>query len=154
MKENTCCFTGHREIEAADADTLPVRLRDTICELIACGYTHFVAGGALGFDTLAAEAVLSLKTEYPSLRLILMLPCQNQTARWGAQDIRRYETIRSAADECIYISDHYFRGCMHRRNRAMVDASSVCISYLRKPSGGTAYTVDYARIHGVTVRAL
>ena len=37
------------------------------------------AGGALGFDTLAAQTVLDMKKEYPQLRLILVLPCEDQT---------------------------------------------------------------------------
>ena len=35
--------------------------------------------GALGFDTIAAQAVLSVKETYPEVKLILVLPCENQT---------------------------------------------------------------------------
>ena len=34
---------------------------------------------------------------------------------------------------------------MQKRNRHLVDNSSICICYLTKPTGGTAYTVNYAR---------
>lgn len=40
---------------------------------------------------------------------------------------------------------------MFRRNRYLVDNSSICIAYLTKNKGGTAYTVDYAKKLGVTV---
>ena len=50
------------------------------------------AGGALGFDTLAAQTVLEMKKEYPQLRLILVLPCENQTRGWHSEDIAVYET--------------------------------------------------------------
>ena len=33
---------------------------------------------------------------------------------------------------------------MHKRNRMLVDMSSICICYLTKDTGGTAYTVKYA----------
>ena len=33
---------------------------------------------------------------------------------------------------------------MHKRNRHLVDNSSVCVSYMTKNTGGTAYTVGYA----------
>lgn len=42
-------------------------------------------------------------------------------------------------------------GCMHRRNRHLVDNSGVCVCYLTRNSGGTAYTVNYAKKQGVNV---
>jgi len=38
---------------------------------------------------------------------------------------------------------------MHKRNRHLVDNSSVCVCYLNKENGGTAYTVDYAGKKGL-----
>ena len=35
------------------------------------------------------------------------------------------------------------------RNRYMVDRSSLCLCYLRKASGGTKSTVDYAKKAGL-----
>ena len=40
---------------------------------------------------------------------------------------------------------------MHVRNRHLVDHSSLCISCLTQPTGGTAYTVDYATAQGLEV---
>ena len=40
---------------------------------------------------------------------------------------------------------------MQKRNRHLVDNSSLCISYLTSDSGGTAYTVDYAKANGLKV---
>ena len=40
---------------------------------------------------------------------------------------------------------------MHKRNRYLVDNSSVCICYLTEATGGTAYTVDYAQTKNLTV---
>lgn len=46
---------------------------------------------------------------------------------------------------------HDTRGCMHKRNRHLVDNSSACISYLTENKGGTFYTVNYAKSKGVEV---
>ena len=62
-----------------------------------------------------------------------------------------YEEIKRCADKVTYTSEHYFRGCMQKRNRHLVDNSSACICYLSKPAGGTAYTVDHARRCGLQV---
>lgn len=98
----------------------------------------------MGFDTLAAQTVLKLRTKYPEIRLVLVLPCKNQTERWSAENKAVYEKVLSAADEVIYTSQAYFKGCMHKRNRYLVDHSNICIYYLTENTGGTAYTVNYA----------
>ena len=56
-----------------------------------------------------------------------------------------------AADEVIYTSEEYGYGCMHKRNRRLVDDSSVCICYLTQMNGGTYYTVNYAKASGLKI---
>lgn len=144
-KENCCCFTGHRIIKGEHIDILPRKLNLVIKDLFEVHRVcDFVAGGALGFDMLAAEAVLKARDENPALRLILALPCKNQTNGWKDTHKLRYENILNQADKIIYVSQNYTSGCMHKRNRFMVDNSSHCIFYMTRPSGGTAYTVRYA----------
>ena len=132
-------------------DTLARRLKDILVELINDGYIHFQTGGALGFDTLAAQTILDLKTIYPQINLILVLPCLSQTKGWSAHDKEIYDDIRNKADKVIYTSQEYTRGCMHRRNRYLVDSSSVCVCFLTHNTGGTAYTVDYAHKNNLTI---
>lgn len=153
-KEITCCFTGHRVMSAEEEETLARRLRETLRTLIERGVYRFVSGGALGFDQLAARVVLELKREYPHLRLIMMLPCRSQAARWTPAQAALYGQILSRSSEVHYVSENYTAGCMFMRNRAMVDMSGVCVSFLKREKGGTAYTVDYARRQGVQIIAL
>lgn len=77
-REKTCCFTGHRCIPNESLDSLKRQLKREIEKLIQQGVIYFGAGGALGFDTLAAEAVLELKQQYPFIKLILVLPCPDR----------------------------------------------------------------------------
>ena len=151
LKRYTVCFTGHRKIPPEQSTSLARRLKTTLVHLINNGYIYFGAGGALGFDTLAAQTVLELKAEYPDVKLILVLPCLSQTRGWSVRDIEIYEEIKSKADKVVYTSQEYTRGCMHKRNRHLVDNSSLCICYLTENTGGTAYTVDYARKNQLTV---
>lgn len=151
MKEKTVCFTGHREIPFLKAGAIKNMLKKTIEDLIERGYCYFGAGGALGFDTLAAQTVLELKSKYPQIRLILVLPCLSQADRWSDRDKAVYEDIKNRADKVVYTAQEYFKGCMHKRNRHLVDNSSVCICYLTRKTGGTAYTVDYADKNGLQV---
>jgi len=151
MKEKTVCFTGHRKIPSESIPELSRRLKNILFRLIEEEYMYFGAGGALGFDTLAAQCVLSLRKWYPHIKLILVLPCTAQTKGWSKDDIAVYEEIKNQADKVVYTSHNYFRGCMFKRNRHLVNGSSVCIAYLTQEKGGTAYTVNYAKEQGLTV---
>lgn len=147
-----CSFTGHRTIPVAHRDMVAVRLNDTLVHLIEKkGVDTFIAGGALGFDTTAALAVLSLKNVYPSIKLILAIPCENQTKGWSDKAVALYNDIMKKADEVIYTGKEYTSGCMHVRNRFMVDNSEYCVAYKTRESGGTAYTYKYALEQGKTV---
>lgn len=148
MNKNSCFFTGHRRILPEHNTSVVLWLEGTVRKLIESGVSQFYAGGALGFDTLAAQTVIRLKKEYPYIRLILLLPCQNQSDRWSPADIDCYEQIKKLADEVIYLSQFYHSGCMYRRNKALVDSGGVCVCYLFRNTGGTAYTVQYAKEKG------
>ena len=151
MRLQTACFTGHREIPAQEQSHIVQNTARIVRELYARGYRTFCAGGALGFDTIAARVILTLKKTYPDIRLHLVLPCKTQTAHWLSADRLVYEVIKKEADEITYISDDYTKYCMMERNRRLVDLSSVCICYLKKKTGGTAYTVGYAQKQGLQI---
>ncbi len=120
-------------------------------KLAATGIQGFICGGALGFDTLAAEAVLELKNHLPELTLTLALPFRGQSSRWTSINKERYIKILNSADEIIYVSEEYSPFCMRKRNRFMVEHSSVCVCFLTEADGGTAYTVSYALNKGLNV---
>ena len=154
MRQKTCCFTGHRSIPQKLLPPLTELLEQEILTLYNQGIHYFGAGGALGFDTLAAEAVLRLRKNCPLMRLILVLPCPDQTKGWRPQDMKRYEEIKAQADKIVYTSTHYTSDCMQKRNRHLVDHSCICVCYLVRTNGGSAYTICYAGIQGVEVRNL
>lgn len=151
MRLQTCCFTGHRFLPENEKEKISLALESTVLSLIHSGYRYFGAGGALGFDTLAAQTVLRLRQSYPDIRLILVLPCVSQADKWPPADIAVYQKIMGQANKIVYTSHEYTAGCMFKRNRHLVDHSSVCICYLEKSTGGTAYTVDYARKCGLKI---
>lgn len=151
MRGKTCCFTGHRNLTPQEEKEIDRRLAQTLIRFIQSGVRYFGAGGAIGFDTLAAQTVLKLRKQYPHIKLILVFPCLSQTRGWEDNDIKIYEEIKARADKVVYTSQEYTRGCMHKRNRHLVDHSGICVCYLRSSKGGTAYTVDYAQKNGVPV---
>ena len=138
------CFTGHREIEPAAARLIPALLKSAIKDAISRGATRFLAGGAMGFDTIAALCVLELKQEFPNITLELILPCTNQAQKWSERNRLVYDMIIERADRVEYLHQSYTPSCMHDRNRRLVEEADLVIAYLVHSGGGTAYTVAYA----------
>lgn len=151
MKTYSCCFTGHRIIPTVVRPQLTEALRKTLRIFAEGGITEFICGGALGFDTMAAEEVLRLKADFPHIRLTLVLPCRDQAARWTGTQKETYTAILESADKIECLFESYVRGCMHMRNRYMVDHADVCVAYYNGSPGGTAYTIRYAKEKGIRV---
>jgi len=135
-----CIFTGHRELPASTGPLYDALLRH-ITALYDDGCTDFVSGGAMGFDLLAAEAVLALRPLYPDMRLVMILPCLGQERAYSAADKERYRALLDQADMVRYTAHQYYRGCMLTRDRVMAEAAHHCICWLTRSTGGTAYTV-------------
>jgi len=151
MKEETCCFTGHRLRPQDRLPGIAQRLSRQVDEMIARGVTIFVSGGALGFDQLAAVTVLNKRDLNGGIRLIIAQPCRTQSARWTEKQKKVYDSILARADEVICLSDEYFTGCMQLRNRWMVDHSGYLIACMARLQGGTAQTVNYALKKGLDI---
>lgn len=155
LREASCCFTGHRRVPKSEERVLLLKLAGEIRRLHEEeGIDFFLAGGALGFDTLAAREVLNYRESEPSsVRLILVLPCLGQDSGWSEADSRIYQDFIRRADEVIYTGDIYSQACMHIRNRYLVKHSSVCLCYLKgnRYRSGTGNTVAMARKEGLEV---
>ena len=148
-------FTGYRPEKLpffSEDDPMCVdlkkRLSKQIKMLIEDGADEFFSGMARGVDTWAAEAVLELKREYPHIKLTAVIPCPEQADGWSSEDQDRYHGIMEACDKKIVISPHYSRGCMQKRNRALVDICDILVTVFDGQSGGTKQTVDYAKSKG------
>lgn len=50
VREQTCCFTGHRELPTQERRRLAAVLESTITGLIDRGIRYYGAGGARGWD--------------------------------------------------------------------------------------------------------
>ena len=141
-----CCFTGHRNISSLSSKEVALRLNNKLIELIETeNFCDFRAGGAVGFDSIAALTVLELKKSYPHIKLHLMLPCKGQERYFSQVEKRIYRYTIANADSVSYVQEHYSKEAMFARNRALVDGADLCIACLERLLGGTYQTVNYAR---------
>lgn len=151
MKETTCCFTGHRNIPAIIAEPLRDITERKIKSLIDIGIDTFICGGAVGFDMICGLTVSRIKEENNNIKLILFLPHYDQDRFYNQQNKTCYNHLKKVANEIIYTSRNYYNGCLHLRNRLMVENSSYLISYCTKNYGGSYYTREYANLCGLNI---
>lgn len=153
-KNLSCCFTGYRpskfpftlnksDIEYLKFDNL---LLKSLSSLIDSGCNKFYTGMAMGFDILAAEAVVFLKEAFPQkdIKLICVVPFENQEETFNFDWKFRYEKIIEKADEVIVLSDKFYNGCFQKRNVFMVDSSDYILTWYDGKTGGTRNTLKYA----------
>ncbi len=149
------CFTGHRKIPIYSKPRLMNLLTEYIEDLVSNGVYDYYAGGALGWDTMAAEAVLTVRNKNENVKLHLILPCDNasQTAKFTISEKTVFDYILNLADTVEYTSQKYFPGCMARRNRKLVEYADLCLCYYddKNKSGGTLQTINFAKEKGIPV---
>ena len=142
----TCSFTGHRILKK---DFNVDKLITIIEKLISSGYKTFLVGMAWGFDLTVFEVLLKYKNK--NIDIIACVPCENQEVYFRNNEKEKYEEFIKQADKVVYVSKEYFDGCMQKRNRYMVDNSSIVIAYIYSNRGGTKNAVSYAEKKGKNI---
>lgn len=134
-KEKTALFIGNRDCyQVKEAD-----IERAIINAIEDGIEIFLNGGQGYFDQACASVVHRLKERYPQIKSILVFPYR---------DFSIFND--SLFDEIVYpfeshtFSYYTYKGNIPKRNRILVDRSSVAICYVYR-SGGASKTLDYAK---------
>ncbi|MBQ5890742.1 MAG: DUF1273 family protein [Clostridia bacterium] len=153
-RAKVCCFTGHRPealFSNAEEREIYELIYAAVEDAVLDGYIEFYCGGCRGGDFLFGETVVALKEKYPEIRLICVLPFRGQSEYWSNEDRDRYADLLDNADEVICLHYNFKKGCMHERNRYMVDRSSLLISAFNGTKGGTEFTFNYAKKQGLRI---
>ena len=164
----TACFTGPLprnlyEYDARRYEPLSRKLEKAVASMRKNKYDTFITGGAQGVDQIAFWAVDTLKQKARNaIKNVVFIPLENQDRYWavsGTFSKQDYKKILEHATEIAYISknvnpsdNNAVREAMLKRNRAMVDASSLVIgvypnnNWIKgdRADPGTAYTLKYA----------
>jgi uncharacterized phage-like protein YoqJ len=151
-KEKSCCFTGHRPDKLTQSEeSLRPLLKSAVSDALEMGITTFITGMAKGFDILAAEEVLAMRAENPTIHLVCALPYPTFRNGRSFEEKKRYDLILSAADFTQVVSKEYSIFCYQKRNIWMVDSSCRVIAAYNGTKGGTKNTIDYALSKGLEV---
>jgi len=153
LRVQTCCFTGHRIIPKTEYDTIAARTEMQIRDLILKRSIRFFGvGGAIGYDTLVAQILFRLRdTDFPEIKVILVYPFDGFDSRWTDEQRTIYAQMLPKYDKRVCVAQYASKEAYLARDRHLVDASSICISYCTRNSGGTAYTVRYAHNRGLKI---
>ena len=145
MKENTCCFWGHRTIN--QTDELKVKITEAVERLIVDEKVDtFLFGSKSQFDSLCLELVTQLKEKYPHVKRIYVraeFPAINES--YTAYLLQSY-------DETYYPEKILGAGraAYVERNYEMINRSRFCVVYYDEPNvpatrkSGTKIALDYA----------
>ena len=100
-----------------------------------------LSGMALGIDQLFSEVCNDLH-----IRWIAYVPCVGQESRWPLPAQARYRNLLHTARDTVWTSGKrgFTPECMHRRNRVLVDDSTILLAVWDGSAGGTAHAVGYA----------
>lgn len=158
----TCCFTGHRPEKLPwvtnEQDPLCLnllaRLEASLERAYEAGKRHFICGMARGSDMLFFEAVMKLRSSRCGVRIEAAVPCPTQSRAWPRAGKERYMKLLAQSDMISVVSAKYDYDCMHRRNRYMVQNSSMLIAVFDGSPGGTSRTVAYAADRGLEIEIL
>ena len=158
-RAQTCCFTGHRPMKlpwGMNEDDprclmLKAELAARLEGLYALGFRRFLCGMAIGCDMYFAEAVLALREDHPDVRLEAVIPFGDQPGHWNERQRRRYNSLIDRADRVTVLQTAYTSDCMMRRNRWMVERSSVLLACYDGRPGGTMNTILCAERSGLRV---
>ena len=148
------CFTGHRDLpplRSAAYRQLVANTESAIRRAFDRGARRFYSGGAEGFDLLCGRLVLLERERHLDVQLVLLLPYTGFGDRFSAQGKAELLRQKKEAEEVLYLSNHFFPGCMALRNRQLVEDAELCIAYLTRAPSGTAQTVGYAKEKGIEI---
>ena len=145
MKENTCCFFGHRTIN--ETEELRTKITEVVERLITDEKVYtFLFGSKSEFDRLCLELVTKLKEKYPHVKRIYVraeFPYINDdymSYLLKSYDDTYYPEKLRGAGRAAYVE----------RNYEMINNSKYCIVYYDEPNApttrksGTKIALDYA----------
>ena len=154
-----CCVTGHRpkgfpfpyDIDNEYFNTYLDVLNDTVEDLVYEGYTNFISGMADGVDLDFASIIVGISNRFEGIVFESALPYPLRISSKATESDEIRHSLVNASQKITVVSSQYFRGCMQKRNRYMVDRSSLLVSAFNGTKGGTEFTFNYAKKQGLRI---
>lgn len=188
-KEYRCAIIGQHPMrfpwgfdeEDTQCRRMKLELAQCIMELRQCGVTEFQVACDPGVGLYAGEIVNITKQNDEAMRLVCVIPFEEQATKWTPQLRERYfdmladctdlscvdyagriktknkqfHDLLRICDEVTVVCQEYTPSCFMRRNRYMaVKSQRVIAVYDGRDRGGTLYTMRYAHTLEKEVRVI
>ena len=152
----TIAFTGHRPNKLFGYDTSHKayrKIKNDIKTFIKQNQiNNAITGMALGYDQVAADAVIELKNEGYNINLEAAIPCRGHSSKWPKPSQEHYDEILKNCDKVTIVTDEdYTPKVMQIRNEYMVDNADIILGLWDGSKGGTANCIKYAKEKGKPV---
>lgn len=148
----TVAFSGHRntvlkwteiQIKYFKKNILVPELID----LIENDFSHFIVGGATGFDMWVLELLIIAKKRYPHIFIEVAIPFPNHTKFWKIQEEVEYNKYITQVDTTTLVTEKYESSSYQKRNMYMINMCDYLIT-LHIPTNknsGTFNAIKYAK---------
>ncbi len=155
LRLTRCCLIGQvPQMLKRPEDDVKVDLENSILRSISEGTLSFVSGLDRGVGIWAAEIVLRLKRDNPSLHLIAAVPCPGFDEAWEDAWSRRYRTLLSQAEYVRVMEPVCSAEAFRKRVQWMVTHSARAIAVYNGQAGETRDLIRCARLCRIPVLIL
>ena len=135
-----CTFFGHRDVP----DRIALLLRELLIYIIEKkGTTHFLVGNQGKYDQMVLRVLISLLGEYPDLKIEVVL------AYLPRKPLSLGKSVSSFVPDALESVPPRF--AIDKRNRWMIDHSSIAVTYTWKPGGNAVKYKELAQKKGLTI---
>ncbi len=145
MKNNTCCFFGHRKIkETEELKSKLIEINEKL--IVENSVDTFLFGSKSQFNSLCQEIVTELKEKYPHIKRVYVRAEYPHISE-------HYKNYLLESYEDTYYPEKIMnsgKAAYVERNYEMIDNSHYCIVYYDEPNvsytrkSGTKIALDYA----------
>lgn len=144
----TCTFAGHREVYKSHISDKLDEAIEQVLKTDDC--FSFLVGGMGDFDGLCASAVRKAKRLHPEkqISLELVLPYLTQELNESKE---YYEQFYDNVVIPIELAGVHYKSAITKRNRWMIEQSSIVIAYVYRDFGGAFTTLKYAKKKGLQI---
>lgn len=143
-----CTFAGHREVYKSN---ISEKLDSAIEKVLALDNSVcFLVSGMGDFDGLCSGAVRKARRLHPEKRISLELVLPYLTQELNANK-DYYEQFYDNVVVPIELAGVHYKSAITKRNRWMVEQSSIIIAFVYRDFGGAFTTLKYAKKKGLQV---
>lgn len=145
MKESAVCVVGQVNLDEADKIEIKSYLAEIVLQLIIEGHYSFLIGDNPGFERLALETLIQLKTVFSKIEVTAYESTGCAAKRKTDSNEQEFQSLKKMADYSCSVHEAR-KAKIPYTTKSMVDNSSVCLCYYDSDSNNeSSIPLEYAK---------